>query len=122
MSDKDMAQLNAIIAVYTAVLVLLCWWHVLHAWQQHFNPKDFPELWDLLKKWIRMTDKEEFLAAREKIRTLAPNSFDDYLEKNWMNCEYLSSIAISYACGVLWNIAVTRCGVVEMGAYASCFR
>ena len=37
MSDRDMAQINACKRVYTAAMILLCWWHVLHAWQQHIS-------------------------------------------------------------------------------------
>src|ERR1700720_1168647 len=36
MSDKDRAQMNSIQVVYPESQLLLCWWHVLHAWQQHF--------------------------------------------------------------------------------------
>lgn len=87
MSDKDHAQMNAVQRVYTVVLLLLCWWHVLHAWQQHFHTRDFPVLWDLLKKWIRIRDEAEFEAARDEIREEAPPSFNDYLDTYWMNCE-----------------------------------
>lgn len=90
--------MNAIRVVYSAVLLLLCWWHVLHAWQQHFHIKDFPELWSLLKKWIRITDEAEFKKARENIRRLAPNSFNEYLDKYWMNC------ALSYLLPSRWSI------------------
>ncbi|KAF8170157.1 hypothetical protein BJ912DRAFT_997691 [Pholiota molesta] len=45
--------MNSIQLVYPKATLFLCWWHVLHAWQQHFVTSSFPELWDLLKKWIR---------------------------------------------------------------------
>jgi len=36
MSDRDLAQINAIVLRYPESEVWLCWWHVLHALQQHF--------------------------------------------------------------------------------------
>jgi hypothetical protein len=85
MSDKDRGQMNAIQRQYPESLLLLCWWHVLHAWQQHFVTTHYPELWDLLKKWVRMTDQPEFDQSYKEIRTLAPQSFVEYLEVNWLN-------------------------------------
>lgn len=73
MSDKDRAEINAMELVYPESKILLCWWHVLHAWQQHFVTSHYPELWDLLKKWIRIQDSAEFDAAWEKIKSMAPN-------------------------------------------------
>lgn len=52
MSDNDKAQLNAIRHRYPESQLFLCWWHVLHAWQEHFVTNHFPELWDLLKGWV----------------------------------------------------------------------
>lgn len=86
MSDRDQAQLNAIRLIYLAVQLLLCWWHVLHAWQQHFSTSDFPELWEQLKKWIRITDEKEFQDAWTKIQQLSPASFREYLERHWITC------------------------------------
>lgn len=87
---KDHAQLNAIRLIYLAVHILLCWWHVLHAWQQHLSIKDFPELWELLKKWIRIGDEKEFQAAWKKIKDISSVSFRDYLKKNWIPCTFIS--------------------------------
>jgi hypothetical protein len=36
MSDRDLAQIAACSTCYLESTVLLCWWHVLHAWQRHF--------------------------------------------------------------------------------------
>lgn len=52
MSDKDRAQMNAIQLVYPDSQLLLCWWHVLHAWQKHFVTSQHPKLWALLKAWV----------------------------------------------------------------------
>lgn len=84
MSDKDWAQLNAILRRYPESRLLLCWWHVLHAWQQHFSIVHFPELWTLLKGWIRITDDTEFDTRLEEIKAIAPQSFMAYLETNWL--------------------------------------
>lgn len=85
MSDKDHAQINAIRAAYHESTVLLCWWHVLHAWQQHFVITSFPELWKQLKKWVRITDRDEFWAAWEEIKKEAPESVISYLRTYWLN-------------------------------------
>ncbi|KAJ7141811.1 hypothetical protein C8R46DRAFT_1200578 [Mycena filopes] len=91
MSDFDWPQINAIIAEYQSYIanlqlfILLCWWHVLHAWQQHFHISSHPELWELLKNWIRITDVEEFNAAWAKIKTIAPAAFINYLNQYWMS-------------------------------------
>lgn len=85
MSDKDRGQMNAIRERYPKSRLLLCWWHVLHAWQAHFNTAEFPELWTLMKGWIRITDKEEFDKRWEEIQVIAPSSVREYLEKNWMD-------------------------------------
>ncbi|KAE9383567.1 hypothetical protein BT96DRAFT_782109, partial [Gymnopus androsaceus JB14] len=84
MSDKDMAQINAIRRQYPLARLALCWWHVLHAWQQHFNATEFPELWALLKAWIRVMDQTEFESYWEKIAFVAPTSVREYLERNWL--------------------------------------
>jgi hypothetical protein len=83
MSDFDWAQINACWDVYHS-LILLCWWHVLHAWQQHFHISQNPELWELLKKWVRMTREDEFNAAWAEIQRIAPPKFVVYLKQYWM--------------------------------------
>ncbi|KAJ7347674.1 hypothetical protein DFH08DRAFT_960107 [Mycena albidolilacea] len=83
MSDFDWAQINACWDVYHS-LILLCWWHVLHAWQQHFHISQNPELWELLKKWVRMTHEDEFNAAWAEIQRIAPPKFVVYLKQYWM--------------------------------------
>lgn len=85
MSDKDRAQLNAIGAIYPESHIFLCWWHVLHAWQQHFVTTSYPELWGLMKGWIRLTDKNQFDKCWQEIKSLAPPSVVEYLQVNWLN-------------------------------------
>ncbi|KAJ7161196.1 hypothetical protein C8R46DRAFT_905421 [Mycena filopes] len=86
MTDFDWAQINAILQEWweAIVLLLLCWWHVLHAWQKHLHIDTYPEVWDLLKKWIRITDAAEFEATWLKIQSLAPTAFVKYLKDYWM--------------------------------------
>ena len=83
MSDFDWPQINGCTAAYSS-LILLCWWHVLHAWQQHFHISTHPDLWTLLKKWIRITEQAAFNAAWNKIQTIAPDTFVAYLKQYWM--------------------------------------
>lgn len=60
MGDMDKAQENAILRMYPETKFRWCWWHVLHAWQQHFSVTAYPIFWELLKKWIRVSDEPEF--------------------------------------------------------------
>src|SRR3954451_5044644 len=83
MSDKDRAQMNSVRLVYPESQLLLCWWHVLHAWQQHFVTSQHPELWKLLKAWVRITDQEGFDRQWEAIKNVAPASVIQYLEMEW---------------------------------------
>ena len=84
MSDFDKAQINVIKCRYPESQLFLCWWHVLHAWQQHLVIVHFQELWKLLKGWIRVTEKSEFEDCWEKIQQLAPASFIEYILEYWM--------------------------------------
>jgi len=84
MSDKDHAQMNAIRHQYPNSCILLCWWHVLHAWQQNFVVSHYPELWEVLKKWIHITDQAEFWLSWEKIKNLAPKSVIEYFKTYWL--------------------------------------
>jgi hypothetical protein len=83
MSDFDWAQINACLEEYRT-FILLCWWHVLHNWQRRFHIPSNEELWALLKRWIRMTNRLEFDAAWVKIQDIAPRDFVAYLDEYWM--------------------------------------
>lgn len=91
MSDRDPAQMNSIKSKYPESLLLLCWWHVLHAWQQHFSTREFPRLWELLKGWIRITDKQGFIARWQEICAIAPKSIQVYLRDYWLPVQELWS-------------------------------
>jgi hypothetical protein len=69
MSDFDWAQINTCSEQYRS-FILLCWWHVLHNWQKHFHIPTNEALWDLLKKWIRMTDLTNSMQRGSKSRKL----------------------------------------------------
>ena len=86
MTDRDKAQMNAISAVYLDSTVLLCWWHVLRAIRMHFRMEEFPELWERVREWVKVTDQTKFNSLWEWIQTdpLVPKSFVDYLQNNWM--------------------------------------
>ena len=84
MSDFDRAQLNSVQRRYSESTLLLCWWHVLHAWQQHFITTSFPELWDVLKRWIWIIDEAEFNNSWAKVQALAPKSFTKYIITYWL--------------------------------------
>jgi hypothetical protein len=43
-----------------------------------------PELWGLLKHWIRMADLHDFNTAWAKIQAMAPPKFVEYLNSYWM--------------------------------------
>ena len=84
MSDFDKGQLNRIGARYPESQRLLCWWHVPHAWQQHFVTAHYPELWETLKKWYHITDEAEFNSCWKKIQSLALDSFIEYINTYWL--------------------------------------
>ncbi|CAK5284599.1 unnamed protein product [Mycena citricolor] len=85
MSDMDTAQLRTLAKLYLETLILLCWWHVLHAWQQHFNIHAYEELWKKLEGWICITDKTKFWDCWEEIKMIAPVSVVLYLESNYLD-------------------------------------
>jgi hypothetical protein len=43
MSDNDSGQLGWIRFRYSLSQLMLCWWDVLHAWQQHFITRHYLE-------------------------------------------------------------------------------
>jgi hypothetical protein len=91
MADMDPSQFNAIRKCYSPSQPLWCWWHVLHAWQSHFVVTHFPELWDILKKWIRVEDKTEFETTWMKIQSIPPPSIVEYLNKYYIPTQSLWS-------------------------------
>lgn len=84
MTDFDWGQINSIRRRYPLSQVLLCWWHVLHAWIQHIVVAHYCELWELLKNWIRIEEEATFKAQWLKIQKLAPESFIEYITRYWM--------------------------------------
>lgn len=91
MSDFDWCQLNVIKRRYPLSQVFLCWWHVPHAWQQHFVILHYPDLWVALKQWYRITEEMEFEACWQDIQALAPPSFIQYITVYWLPVKKLWS-------------------------------
>jgi MULE transposase domain len=69
MTDCNQAQINAVSVIWPSATIFLCWWHVLHAWQQHFSTVAYPELWVMLQKWLQVTTDKEFDKLWVKIRS-----------------------------------------------------
>ena len=86
MSDRDQAQLNAILAVYPDSTVLLCWWHVLCAMWMHFQMEEFLKLWERLCEWVKTPDQSKFESWWDEMQAdpSVPQSVIDYLKVNWM--------------------------------------
>ena len=86
MSDRDHAQMNAIKAVYSESKLFLCWWHVLRAMRTHFHTEEFPKLWERVREWVKTPDQSQFESWWEEMQAdpAVPQSFIDYLKKNWM--------------------------------------
>ena len=87
-SDWDFAQINACRLAWGSASILLCWWHVLHAWQQHFRIGDHPAVWEMLKKWICITDPVDFDKLWLEIKAQSPETLTAYLEKHWLPQKY----------------------------------
>ncbi len=86
MMDCNKAQMNAIMAIYPASQLLLCWWHVLCAMWMHFRMEEFPDLWKRIRAWVKIADKSKFDAWWEEMQAnpSVPQSFVDYLKVNWI--------------------------------------
>ncbi|EDR07809.1 uncharacterized protein LACBIDRAFT_297987 [Laccaria bicolor S238N-H82] len=88
MTDRDLAQINALRHYFPTSTILLCWWHVLHTWQQHLVISQNIELWDKLKAWVRIECLKNFEAAWVDIQRLSPRAFHNYLVQYWMTDEF----------------------------------
>lgn len=83
MSDRDWAQINPARRHWPLALLLLCWWHVLHAWHQHLQIYQHPLLWQLLKGWIRIKEQVPFEECWARIQAIAPPEFTKYIQDYW---------------------------------------
>ncbi len=102
MSDMSTEQLKAIVQVYPETQLLFCWWHVLNAWQKHLVIESHPELWELLKNWIRITDQEEFNKCWQKIQILALPSMWEYLQTYYLGGNGLWTSDPKFWSAVYW--------------------
>ena len=86
MTDRDQAQMNAITAIYPGATMLLCWWHVLRTIQMHFHTEEFPQLWERIRQWVKLSDQSKFDLWWKEMQAdpSVPQSVVDYLRKNWM--------------------------------------
>ncbi|KIK00486.1 hypothetical protein K443DRAFT_100253 [Laccaria amethystina LaAM-08-1] len=79
MTDHNLVQINALRCYFPTSMILLCWWHVLHAWQQHLIISQNVELWDKLKAWVWIECLKKFEATWLEIQRLVPTAFRNYL-------------------------------------------
>ncbi|KAF7314130.1 F-box domain-containing protein [Mycena chlorophos] len=78
------AEINACSETFPLARVLLCWWHVLNAWQKKLGTSP-GDLWSaLLHPWPRITDQAEFDATWVKVQAQAPAGFVEYFRSTWM--------------------------------------
>ena len=84
MLDFHKEQLKVLDRYYPNLVIYLCWWHILHTWQQHLVISHYKDLWTLLKGWVRIVEQSEFDACWAKVQQLAPKSFIDYITTTWM--------------------------------------
>ncbi|KAF8951341.1 hypothetical protein BDZ97DRAFT_1684876, partial [Flammula alnicola] len=69
---------------YSESWIFLCWWHVLHAWQQHFAISKNEVLWEKLKALVRIDNLAALDAAILEIRSLSSPSFLKYFTEYWL--------------------------------------
>jgi MULE transposase domain len=95
MTDRDQAQINTIMRVYPDSQTLLCLWHVLCAFRSHFVTDQFQALWARVKSWVRTEDSDEFdwIWAEISADPTIPQSFMDYLDKDWMAKDHMWSLS-----------------------------
>jgi hypothetical protein len=86
MTDRDQAQIAALVAIYPKSNIFLCAWHVLHAIRSHFATSEFPALWDKIKKLVTTEKMATFYALQDEIFAdpSVPQSILDYLSTNWL--------------------------------------
>lgn len=96
--------MNACLRVFPHAHLLLCWWHVLKAWRQHFSTDHYPELWELLQRWLRTTDTRDFDHIWTNIQAIAPVSMVEYLASNWLAEVKLWSAVYRTGCMIFMKV------------------
>lgn len=100
MLDFDKGQMNAVRCCYPESQLLLCWWHVAHAWQQHFVTAHYKDLWAELKQWYQKTTQAKFDVCWERIQALAPKNIIEYIKEHWLPVMHLWSAVHQEGCTV----------------------
>jgi transposase-like protein len=95
MTDRDLAQIKAIKAVYPDSQIFLCIWHVLRAIRSHFVPEKFQSLWAKVKSLVKTEDSDEFDRIWTEISTdpSVPQSFMEYLTTEWKPKSHMWSLS-----------------------------
>ena len=86
MSDRDEAQIIALEQIYPLSRIYLCKWHVIRAMRRHFVTNEFPELWEKVKTLVNTDNLAIFWELWDQIfiDDNCPDTFKNYLLKNWM--------------------------------------
>jgi len=102
MTDRDQAQVIAIRDTYPGCRVFYCWWHVLRAIRTHFVVTEFKDLWELIQKWVRTTNQDEFDQWWEQMRSerLYPKTVIDYIAREWISCKEMWSAVSRQNCTI----------------------
>jgi MULE transposase domain len=87
LTDKDVAQINALRKVFPSSRILLCWWHVLHDWYGRLAVHQHPEAWEKLIRLPRQNTHEEHESLWHHLQTILPADFIAYMQENWMTGE-----------------------------------
>jgi MULE transposase domain len=105
MSDHDQVQLNALKKVYpdSQILLCICIWHVLCAFQSHFVAERFQALWAKVKSWVKTKDSDEFDKIWTEIASdqSVPQSLIDYFNKDWIPYQHMWSLSYRNECSIL---------------------
>ena len=95
MTDRDLAQIKVVKAVYPDSQIFLCIWHVLQAMRGHFVPDQFQALWAKVKILVKTKDSDEFDKIWTEISTdrSVPPSFVEYLNTEWKPRSHMWSLS-----------------------------
>jgi len=86
MTNRDQAQMVALMEVYPHSRIFLCTWHVLRVIRSHFVTAEFDVLWEKIKAWVITENLTDFWRLWEEISAdqSAPQSIINYLKTEWL--------------------------------------